>query len=52
MKEYKKLQIIKHALQYYIERPEANSKDILVENRLLDEITHQVNELKVQFNIR
>ena len=51
MKQYVKLQIIKHALQYYVQRPEAPEKDIKKEKRLLDEVTNDVNRLKERHRI-
>ncbi|SDM14928.1 hypothetical protein [Sediminibacillus halophilus] len=41
MKSYVKKQIIKHALQHYIQRPGASDKDIAREKRLLEEITEE-----------
>ncbi|WP_445505803.1 hypothetical protein [Niallia sp. 03091] len=52
MTEYKKLQIIKHALQHYIKRPNADEKDILVEKRILEKVTHQVEFLKEKYGIK
>jgi hypothetical protein len=51
MKEYKKLQIIKHALQHYIERPGASEKDVNQEKSLLEDITEQVDTLKEKYGI-
>lgn len=51
MKEYKRLQIIKHALRYYIERPNAEEKDIKTEQLLLEEVTNKVDELKERYGI-
>ena len=31
---YKDIQIVKHALQFYITRPNANEKDLKVENEV------------------
>lgn len=42
MTKYKKLQIIKHALQYYIQREGASQKDVDTERRLLTEIEAEV----------
>lgn len=42
MTKYKKLQIIKHALQYYIQREGASEKDVNAERRLLAEIEEKV----------
>ena len=36
---YKHLQIIKHALQHYVGREDADKKDIETEKRLLKKIT-------------
>lgn len=35
---YRKLQTVKHALQYYITRPNANEKDLARENNLLKQV--------------
>lgn len=51
MKEYKQLQIIKHALQHYIERPNAEEKDIKTEQLLLEQVTNRVDELKERYGI-
>jgi hypothetical protein len=51
MKEYKKLQIIKHALQHYIERPGASEKDVNQEKHVLEDITEQVDTLKEKYGI-
>lgn len=50
--KYKELQIIKHALQSYRNRSGATDKDIQEENRLLNKITNQVNDMKVRYNIQ
>lgn len=52
VKKYKKLQIIKHALQHYINRSEANENDVRTEKLLLQEITDEVEELKQQYGIK
>lgn len=39
---YRNLQIIKHALQYYISRPNANEKDLAREKSLLKRIEDEV----------
>ncbi len=52
LSEYKKLQIIKHALQHYIKRPGATEKDILVEKRILEKVTNQVEYLKEKYGIK
>lgn len=35
---YRKLQTVKHALQYYITRPNANEKDLAREKNLLKQV--------------
>jgi hypothetical protein len=49
--EYKELQIIKHALLRYIERPEATEKEIAEERELLNEITGRIEFLKQRYSI-
>lgn len=39
---YKNLQIIKHALQYYITRPGASEKDLVREKNLLKRVEEEV----------
>lgn len=39
---YRNLQIIKHALQYYISRPNANEKDLVREKNLLKSVEEEV----------
>lgn len=39
---YRNLQIIKHALQYYISRPNANEKDLVREKNLLKSVEKEV----------
>jgi hypothetical protein len=51
MKEYKKLQIIKHALQHYIKRPNATENDIMVEKRILQKVTNEVEFMKEKYGI-
>lgn len=46
IKKYRKLQIMKHALQYYIGRPGATQKDIRREKNFLKEVTNEVDEYK------
>lgn len=52
MKPYKKLQIMKHALAYYVTRPNANEKDIETEKRLLADISEEVEGLKEKYGIK
>lgn len=39
---YRKLQTVKHALQYYITRPNANEKDLVREKNLLKSVEKEV----------
>lgn len=52
MSEYTRLQIIKHALQHYIKRPGASENDIKIEQKLLNQVTQEVNELKEKYGIK
>jgi hypothetical protein len=52
MKQYVKLQIIKHALQHYVQRENALDKDIKQEKKVLDDITQDVEKLKENYNIK
>jgi hypothetical protein len=49
--KYRDLQIIKHSLQHYIERPNASEKDVEQEKRLLEKITLEVDEMKEKYGI-
>ncbi len=51
MKKYKRLQIIKHALEHYITRPNANDKDLHTEKVLLEQVTQEVDDLKEKYGI-
>ena len=39
---YRKMQTVKHALQYYITRPEASEKDLVREKNLLKSVEEEV----------
>ena len=39
---YSKLQTVKHALQYYITRPNASKKDLVREKNLLKSVEEEV----------
>ena len=39
---YRKMQTVKHALQYYITRPEASEKDLVREKNLLKSVEGEV----------
>ena len=49
--KYKHLQIIKHALQHYIQRNNAEEKDIVVERNLLEKVEIEVEILKEEYGI-
>lgn len=49
---YRNIQIIKHALQYYITREDATEKDLVREINLLKKIEKEVNEYKERKNIK
>lgn len=51
MTEYKELQITKHALQYYINRPDANEKDLATERLLLDKVEERISRRKERYHI-
>ena len=46
MNKYRKLQTIKHALQYYIARPDADPKDIEQEKALLESVKGEIRAVK------
>ncbi len=46
MNKYRKLQTIKHALQYYITRPDGDRKDIEQEKALLEKIKEDIHAMK------
>lgn len=52
MKKYKAVQIIKHALMYYLERPSATDKEIEEEKYLLKQVSNEVEMLKQKFGIK
>lgn len=49
--KYTQVQIVKHALQHYIERPEANEKDLVKEKNLLAKFTKEADEMKTKYEI-
>ena len=51
MTKYIKAQIIKHALQHYIQRDGASEKDIKQEKRVLEEQKQYVKRLKRRYGI-
>lgn len=44
--KYKHMQIVKHALQYYIQREGANEHDLMVERNLLDKVKREIEDFK------
>ena len=48
---YKKMQIVKHALRYYIARPKANEKDLINERNLLNQIETKIEEYQERHDI-
>lgn len=48
---YRKLQTVKHALQYYITRPNASEKDLAREKSLLKRIEDEVEYYQKAYHI-
>ena len=48
---YRNLQIIKHALQYYLTRPNASEKDLTREKSLLERIEDEVEYYQKAYHI-
>lgn len=51
MKRYTEAQIIKHALQYYIERPGADPKDVHREKTVLRNIEEEIERIRLRNHI-
>ena len=49
---YTKLQIVKHALQYYLQRPNMTKSDVKREIELLAEVEMKIDDLKERYDIR
>jgi len=49
---YRDIQIIKHALQFYIKRPDANEKDLERAKNLLKKIENEVSNFEKSNNIK
>ncbi len=49
---YKDIQIVKHALQFYIKRPDANEKNLEKEKKLLKKVENEVSNFKKSNNIK
>jgi len=52
LKEYKEVQIIKHALMNYIKRPGATDKEIKQEKQLLQDYTERAERFKQRYGIK
>lgn len=48
---YKELQIVKHALQHYVNRPNSTDKEVQEEKRVLVKFVNKVDEVKEEYNI-
>jgi len=44
--KYRDMQIIKHALQHYVTRPNATSKEIKQEQAVLEKVEEEINTFK------
>lgn len=51
MKKYIKLQIIKHTLQHYIQRPSVSAARLKQEKEVLKQITQEVEDIKKAYKI-
>lgn len=49
---YRNLQIIKHALQYYISRPDANEKDLGREKNLIKRVEDDIEWYEEKHHIK
>lgn len=49
--EYREQQIIKHALQYYIQRPNVSELDKKREQKVLEKVTNEVKRMQKQWDI-
>jgi len=52
MTEYKEAQITKHALMYYLQKPDMSEKDRNTVQFLLDQKIARVKELKERYRIK
>lgn len=50
--KYKHWQIIKHALQHYVQRDGASTSDLRSEHSLLNSVTAEVEDQKARYGIR
>lgn len=44
--KYRDMQIVKHALQYYLTRPNASSKEIKQEQAVLEKVEEEIETFK------
>lgn len=51
-KQYQNTQIVKHALQYYITRPNASKKDLLREKNLLKRVEDDIERYEERHHIK
>lgn len=51
-KDYRNHQIIKHALEHYVKRENADPKDLIVEKNLLEKYTQIVEREKEAYGIK
>lgn len=49
--QYRRMQTVKHALQYYITRPGASEKDLVREKSLLERIEDEVEYYQKTYHI-
>lgn len=49
--EYREQQIIKHALQYYMQRPNASELDLKREQKVLNKVTEEVERMQKAWKI-
>ena len=50
--QYRRMQTVKHALQYYITRPNANEKDLLREKNLLKQVEEDIEWYEERHHIK
>lgn len=50
--QYRRMQTVKHALQYYITRPDASEKDLAREKSLLERIEDEVEYYQKAYHIQ
>lgn len=50
--QYRRMQTIKHALQYYIARPNANEKDLVREKNLIKRVEDDIERYEERHHIK